>query len=107
MYARPPMRYAGPPAVLAATASTRSTPLERSNATGSPVQASTTVNRTARSGQLRDGSRASRVETVVPDGDSGHLFGARAMDPSLRPPAARAGFDQGNGLAERLHALWR
>ncbi|MET0884849.1 MAG: patatin-like phospholipase family protein, partial [Mycetocola sp.] len=41
----------------------------------------------------------SRVETVFPDVDSQHLFGARAMDHSLRPAAARAGFDQGSALA--------
>ena len=40
-------------------------------------------------------ARGSRVETIVPDGDSEHLFGVNAMDLSLRPPAARAGYDQG------------
>jgi NTE family protein len=47
------------------------------------------------------------VETVFPDGDSEQLFGARAMDLSLRPPAARAGHDQGRVLAERLTEFWR
>lgn len=55
--------------------------------------------------QLR--ARGSRVETVVPDAGSEHLFGANAMDPSLRPLAARAGHDQGVALAERLTELWR
>ncbi|GAA4405724.1 patatin-like phospholipase family protein [Tsukamurella soli] len=49
----------------------------------------------------------SRVETIFPDGDSEHLFGTAAMDPSLRPPAARAGYDQGGALAERLTEFWR
>jgi NTE family protein len=52
-------------------------------------------------------ARGSRVETIVPDGDAEHLFGARAMDLSLRPPAARAGYDQGGALAERLTEFWR
>jgi NTE family protein len=55
--------------------------------------------------ELRAGG--SRVETVFPDSDSQHLFGAHAMDPSLRPPAARAGYDQGRGLAEQLTEFWR
>ena len=49
----------------------------------------------------------SRVETVFPDSSSEHMFGARAMDPSLRPPAARAGYDQGKALAGSLAELWR
>lgn len=51
-------------------------------------------------------ARGSRVETVFPDGDSEHLFGANAMDLSLRPAAARAGYDQGRALAERLADFW-
>ena len=49
----------------------------------------------------------SRVETIFPDSDSEHLFGANAMDLSLRPPAARAGYDQGRALAEQLTEFWR
>jgi NTE family protein len=49
----------------------------------------------------------SRVETVFPDSDAEHLFGANAMDPSLRPPAARAGYDQGRARAEQLTEFWR
>ena len=44
----------------------------------------------------------SRVEVVVPDDAAEHLFGANAMDVSLRPAAARAGHDQGWRLAGRL-----
>ena len=55
--------------------------------------------------ELRAGG--SRVETIVPDGDSEQLFGARAMDPSLRPPAARGGFDQGRARAGLLTEFWR
>ena len=55
--------------------------------------------------ELRAGG--SRVETIVPDSSSEHLFGANAMDLSLRPPAARAGHDQGKALAEELTEFWR
>lgn len=49
----------------------------------------------------------SRVETIFPDTDSENMFGANAMDLSLRPPAARAGCDQGRGLTGRLTEFWR
>jgi NTE family protein len=49
----------------------------------------------------------SRVETIFPGRESEHLFGANAMDPSLRAPAARAGYDQGIALAEQLTEFWR
>ena len=55
--------------------------------------------------ELRAGG--SSVETIYPDSDSEHLFGVNGMDLSLRPPAARAGFEQGSGLAERLTEFWR
>jgi NTE family protein len=55
--------------------------------------------------ELRAGG--SRVETIVPDSNSEHLFGVHAMDPSLRPPAARAGFDHGSALAGQLTDFWR
>jgi NTE family protein len=55
--------------------------------------------------QLRAGG--SRVETIVPDSTAEHLFGANAMDLSLRPAAARAGHDHGRALAEQLTAFWR
>jgi NTE family protein len=48
----------------------------------------------------------SRVETIFPDSDSEHLFGANAMDLSLRPAAARAGYDRGGALAEQLRGFW-
>jgi NTE family protein len=35
------------------------------------------------------------------------MFGANAMDLSLRPAAARAGHDQGRALAEQLAEFWR
>ncbi|HEU0132148.1 MAG TPA: patatin-like phospholipase family protein [Mycobacteriales bacterium] len=54
--------------------------------------------------ELRAGGSA--VETVVPDNDAEELFGANAMDVSLRPAAARAGRDQGRALAGRLAAFW-
>ncbi|GAA3034621.1 patatin-like phospholipase family protein [Actinokineospora globicatena] len=49
----------------------------------------------------------SRVETIVPDADSAAFFGANAMDPSNRPPAARAGYNQGRSVAEHLTDFWR
>ena len=52
-------------------------------------------------------ARGSRVETIFPDSDSEHMFGANAMDPSLRAPAARAGYDQGRALAGQLTEFWR
>jgi len=52
-------------------------------------------------------ARGSRVETIFPDSNSEHMFGANAMDLSLRPPAARAGYHQGRALAEPLAELWR
>ena len=55
--------------------------------------------------ELRAGG--SSVETIFPDGDSEHMFGANAMDLSLRPSAARAGHNQGRALAERVTELWR
>ena len=55
--------------------------------------------------ELRE--RGSRVETIFPDSSSEHLFGANAMDLSLRPPAARAGYEQGRALAEQLAEFWR
>jgi len=54
--------------------------------------------------ELRAGG--SRVETVFPDSGSEHLFGVNAMDPFLRPPAARAGYDQGRARAAELAAFW-
>ncbi len=56
-----------------------------------------------------EGLRASgsKVETIVPDSDSEHMFGPDAMDVSLRPAAAQAGYDRGRALAEQLHGFWR
>jgi NTE family protein len=52
-------------------------------------------------------ARGSRVETIFPGSNSEHMFGATAMDLSLRPPAARAGYEHGRALAEQLAELWR
>jgi len=49
----------------------------------------------------------SRVETIFPDSEAEHLFGTNAMDLSLRPAAAQAGFDQGRELAGPLREFWR
>ncbi len=58
----------------------------------------------AQVGELR--ARGSRVETIFPDSDCEHMFGVNAMDLSLRPPAARAGYNQGRGLAAQLTEFW-
>lgn len=55
--------------------------------------------------ELRAGG--SIVETIVPKPDAEHMFGPNAMDPSLRPPAAQAGYDQGRTLAGQLGDFWR
>jgi NTE family protein len=55
--------------------------------------------------ELRAGG--SRVETILPDSDSLNAFGSNLMDLSTRPPAARAGYDQGRALAEQLTEFWR
>jgi NTE family protein len=52
-------------------------------------------------------ARGSRVETVFPDSNSRDAFGVNMMDPSTRPPAARAGYNQGRALAEQLTDFWR
>ena len=52
-------------------------------------------------------ARGSRVETIFPDSNSEHMFGANAMDLSLRPAAARAGYNQGRALAGQLAEFWR
>jgi NTE family protein len=55
--------------------------------------------------ELRAGG--SRVETILPDGDSLEAFGDDMMDLSRRPSAARAGHARGSALAGRLTAFWR
>ena len=59
----------------------------------------------AQADELR--ARGSRVETIFPDSDSRNAFGVNLMDPSTRPPAARAGYNQGRALAEQLTEFWR
>ena len=48
----------------------------------------------------------SSVETVFPEAGAEHMFGANAMNVSLRPAAARAGHDQGRALAAQLSGWW-
>jgi NTE family protein len=52
-------------------------------------------------------ANGSRVETILPDAHSLSAFGDNMMDPSTRPPAARAGYEQGKALAEQLIEFWR
>jgi NTE family protein len=54
--------------------------------------------------ELRE--QGSRVETVFPPDDAEHLFGANAMDLTLRPAAAQAGYDQGQAIAARVSEFW-
>jgi NTE family protein len=55
--------------------------------------------------ELRAGG--SRVESIFPDSNSRDAFGGDMMDPSSRPPSARAGYNQGGALAEQLTEFWR
>jgi NTE family protein len=59
----------------------------------------------AQADELR--ARGSVVETILPDSRSLNAFGTNLMDLSTRPPAARAGYDQGRALAEQLTEFWR
>jgi NTE family protein len=52
-------------------------------------------------------ARGSRVETILPDSNSRDAFGENMMDLSTRPPAARAGYDQGRALVGQLTKFWR
>jgi NTE family protein len=52
-------------------------------------------------------ARGSKVETIFPDSNSRNAFGDNVMDPSTRPPAARAGYNQGRALAGQLTEFWR
>jgi NTE family protein len=60
---------------------------------------------TAQIDELR--AAGSKVETIMPTSTSEHMFGANAMDGSLRPAAARAGHEQGRTLVEQLAKFWR
>ncbi|WP_395243168.1 patatin-like phospholipase family protein [Agromyces sp. MMS24-K17] len=55
--------------------------------------------------ELRAGG--SEVETILPDGRSLSAFGDNMMNPATRPPAARAGYDQGRAMADVLGEFWR
>ena len=48
----------------------------------------------------------SEVATIFPYPSDTHLFGENAMDLSLRRPAAKAGYEQGRKLGERLREFW-
>jgi NTE family protein len=52
-------------------------------------------------------ARGSRVETIFPASGSRTAFGDNVMDLSTRPPAARAGYDQGRARAGQLTGFWR
>ncbi len=59
----------------------------------------------AQADELR--ARGSRVEAILPDSDSLDAFGVNLMDLSRRPPAARAGYNQGRAIAGQLAEFWR
>ena len=59
----------------------------------------------AQADELRAGG--STVEVIVPDRDSLNAFGSNLMDLSTRPPAARAGYEQGRTVAPQLVDFWR
>ncbi len=52
-------------------------------------------------------ARGSSVETIFPDNNSRDAFGGNMMHLSTRPPAARAGYNQGIALARQLTEFWR
>ncbi|WP_264030318.1 patatin-like phospholipase family protein [Cellulosimicrobium sp. SH8] len=54
--------------------------------------------------ELRE--RGSEVEVIAPGSEADRFFGPQAMDLSLRPAAAEAGYERGTALAERVAALW-
>ena len=58
----------------------------------------------AQAEDLRAGG--SRAETVLPSSEALEAFGDDLMDVSRRPPAARAGYEQGLSLAAPLTAFW-
>lgn len=49
----------------------------------------------------------SGVETIYPDSESEHMFGTNAMNLSLRPAAAQAGYDHAQLLAKSIKGFWR
>ncbi|WP_431277116.1 patatin-like phospholipase family protein [Leifsonia poae] len=55
--------------------------------------------------QLR--AHGSMVETIFPDAAAGDAFGGNMMNLAARPPAARAGFEQGKARAVHLAEFWR
>ena len=59
----------------------------------------------AQADELR--ARGSRVETILPDSSARDAFGHNLMDVSARPPAAQAGYNQGQALAAQLTDFWR
>jgi NTE family protein len=59
----------------------------------------------AQADELR--ARGTRVETILPDSNSRNAFGSNLMDLSTRPPAARAGYNQGRALAGQFTEFWR
>lgn len=48
----------------------------------------------------------SLVEIIMPNAEEEHLFGVNAMDLSMRPDAAQAGYAQGKVLARRVSDFW-
>ena len=52
-------------------------------------------------------AHGSRVEVISPGSGAEHMFGANAMDLSLRPAAAHAGYNQGKDLAGKLTKFWQ
>jgi NTE family protein len=47
-----------------------------------------------------------QVEAIFPAREYEHMFGSNAMNVSLRPDAARAGYQQGRARASALRTLW-
>lgn len=62
------------------------------------------LNLDAQLAELRAGG--STVETIFPGPELDHLFGANAMDFTLRPPAAREGFARGRRFPAQQGRFW-
>jgi NTE family protein len=47
-----------------------------------------------------------RVEIIAPDESSLAAFGVNPLDPAVRAPSARAGYDQGVATIDLARAVW-
>ena len=72
-----------------------------------PDTASAGVGHAARGTGRRTARRRQQRRDDLPRRHALSAFGTNMMDPSTRPPAARAGYDQGRARAGQLTRFWR